>query len=222
MSSSDVTAGYPVHRVTKWHRWTNPHGAPFVDYVTACGKADTTNWPLGRAGTALAAELCKTCFPLGVHAYYPPAEEVGTRLVPGKEGDQSGGGQAFSVPRPVSATPQQGDTPLYTADFDGIPGMVWYSRARKVRGADLRLGDWLDSLDHRGARMIYGISWTDPESPVRTVTFSFDDTELVHANVEYDVVDPDSRVAPDGTPLVVGWGPDDDRGPDDEWGPDDD
>ena len=92
------------------------------------------------------------------------------------------------------------DNVSYTGEFDGIPGLVWYSRVRKVRGADLRRGDWLDSLDHRGARMIYGIAWT--HSDVLTVTFSCGDTELVTASVEYDVVDPESQVAPDGTPLV--------------------
>lgn len=208
MSNSDLTAGYPVHRVTKWHRWTNRHGAPFVDYLAACGKVDTVNWPLGVARTARRAELCKECFPLGHKGYSPPAEEAETRLVPGEQG---GTGGAFSVPGAVRPTPQQADRAplLYPGRFDGIPGLVWYSRVRKVRGADLQLGDWLDSLDHRGARMIYGISWT-PGSKRGTVTFGGDDdTEEVHAEVVYDVVDPDSQVAPDGTPLVQGWGPED-------------
>jgi hypothetical protein len=108
----------------------------------------------------------------------------------------------------------------YPGRFDGIPGLVWYAKTRKVLGADLRPGDWLDSLDHRGARMIYGIwfgqvdaadlpeamveiddSHPDPDSPVRTVMLSFGDTEAARADVLYDVVDPDSQVSPDGSPL---------------------
>jgi hypothetical protein len=96
--------------------------------------------------------------------------------------------------------------------YDDIPGLVWYSRSRKVRGSDLALGDWLDSLDHRGARMIYGIwfgdsaeatshHYTADESPVRTVMFCGGDTEAVRVDVECDVVDPDSQVQPDGSPL---------------------
>jgi hypothetical protein len=96
--------------------------------------------------------------------------------------------------------------------FDGIPGLVWYATVRKVRGTDLQVGDWLDSLDHRGARMIYGIwfgdnpdahehHYTDDRSPHRTAMFCGGDTEVVRVDVEYDVVDPDSQVAPDGSPL---------------------
>lgn len=108
----------------------------------------------------------------------------------------------------------------YCGRFDGIPGMVWYSSVRKVRGGDLRIGDALDSLDHRGARTIYGI-WCGevdpddlttamptldapgPDSPVRTVMFSFGDVETVRVDVEYDVVDMDTQVTPDGTPVVM-------------------
>lgn len=104
--------------------------------------------------------------------------------------------------------------------FDGIPGLVWYASIHKVRGEDLKLGDWLDSLDHRGARMIYGL-WLgaattadlyeetlrtavdiDSGSPkVMTVMFSCGDTEQLRPDVEYDVVDPESQVAPDGSAL---------------------
>jgi hypothetical protein len=112
----------------------------------------------------------------------------------------------------------------HCARFDGIPGMVWYSEVRKVRGDQLQVGDWLDSLDHRGARCIYGIWFGEiaaadlaeamvqiddpgpgPGSPVRTVMFSVGDTETVRVDVEYDVVDPDSQVTPDGTPVVMDW-----------------
>ncbi len=105
----------------------------------------------------------------------------------------------------------------HCARYDGIPGAVWYANSRQVRGDQLQVGDWLDSLDHRGARCIYGL-WvgnvdpdsltddmvhTDFDSTVRTVMFSFGDVETVACDVEYDVVDPDSQVTPDGTPVVT-------------------
>lgn len=107
----------------------------------------------------------------------------------------------------------------HCARFDGIPGLVWYSSVRKVKGVDLRIGDWLDTLDHRGARCIYGI-WTGdiatpdlanamvkskaagPESLVRTVMFGFGDHETIRCDVEYVVVDPDSQVTPCGDPVL--------------------
>lgn len=111
----------------------------------------------------------------------------------------------------------------HAARFDGIPGLVWYSTVRPVSGGELRVGDWLDSLDHRGARLICGI-WIgetrtsdladamidfacqpDPDSAVRTVMFSAGDTETVRCDVDYDVVDPNSQVTPDGSPVVTGW-----------------
>jgi len=81
--------------------------------------------------------------------------------------------------------------------FDGIPGLMWYARVEQVRGGDLKVGDWLDSLDHRGARMIYAVA--DGSEGFRTVWFSEggDDCETVRVDVDYDVVDPDSQVAPD-------------------------
>jgi hypothetical protein len=100
--------------------------------------------------------------------------------------------------------------------FDGIPGLVWYAEATPTLGADLKLGDWLDSLDHRGARSICGI-WRgsaprdelsaapcyapDCDDPIITVMFFAGDTEQVRADVMYDVVNPDSQVTPDGSPL---------------------
>lgn len=105
----------------------------------------------------------------------------------------------------------------HCARFDGIPGMVWFSNTRKVRGDQLQVGDWLDSLDHRGARSIYGIRVAEPGSGFREVCFSggwevYDDgssdTETVRDDVEYDVVDPKSQVTPDGTPVVE-WSDDD-------------
>lgn len=97
------------------------------------------------------------------------------------------------------------------ARFTGHPGLVWYSRIRKVRGADLNVGDWLDSLDHRGARSIHGIRVATPGSGFREVHFGggwtvysdgSSDTETVRDDVEYDVVDPDSQVTPTGEPVV--------------------
>lgn len=108
--------------------------------------------------------------------------------------------------------------------FGGHPGMVWYSKVRKVRGNQLQIGDWLDSLDHCGARSIFGIfagsapadadtpdvkhlrglRADDADSDLLTVMFGGGDTETVRADVEYDVVDPASQVTPDGTPVVTG------------------
>lgn len=108
----------------------------------------------------------------------------------------------------------------HCARFDGHPGMVWYAVVRKVHGDQLQIGDWLDTLDHHGARSIHGIWVGDidtpeladamvqvnaprPESPVRTVMFGCGDTETIRCDVEYDVVDPASQVTPDGTPVVI-------------------
>ena len=110
----------------------------------------------------------------------------------------------------------------HVARLDGRPGLVWYSRVRKVPGAGLTVGDWLDSLDHRGARMICDIrdgsarpglfsrlmrtlGRRRPDEALRTAVFSCGDTETVHRGVEYDVVDPHSQVTPDGTPVATGW-----------------
>lgn len=105
--------------------------------------------------------------------------------------------------------------------FDGIPGLVWYAKSTPTLGADLKLGDWLDTLDHRGARMIYGIfagpapagghtptvehlrglRRTDIGSGWLTVMVAGGETETIRADVVYDVVDPDSQVQPDGSSL---------------------
>lgn len=95
--------------------------------------------------------------------------------------------------------------------IDGHPGLNWYTRVEKVHGRDLRPGQWLDSLDHSGARTIHHIS--DLTAGRRLVWFSDidGDSEQVRADVEYDVVDPASQVDPDGTP-VGGIGPRPPRG----------
>lgn len=92
----------------------------------------------------------------------------------------------------------------HSARCDGIPGMVWYSTVHKTRGDQLQVGDWLDSLDHRGARAIFQIQDNATDATVRIVKFSdiAGDAETVRRDVEYDVVDPRSQVTPDGTPTV--------------------
>lgn len=94
--------------------------------------------------------------------------------------------------------------------FDGIPGLVWYADVRTVRGDQLTPGMWLDSLDHRGVRSIAGIWFGATSLPSGdfltdtgrlTVMFFGGDTETVRGDVEYDAVDPDSQVTPDGTPM---------------------
>jgi hypothetical protein len=115
----------------------------------------------------------------------------------------------------------------HVARFDGHPGLVWFAEVRRVRGDKLQIGDWLDSLDHRGARCIYGLWAGDisaaeladamlrldapqPDSPVRTVMIGGGETETIRVDVEYDVVNPDSQVTPDGTPVVTDYSPRDD------------
>lgn len=97
------------------------------------------------------------------------------------------------------------DSPNHVANFDGKPGMVWYAKSTPTYGHDLKLHDWLDSLDHRGARAIHGLSINTLKDTTITVTFFGGDTETVRADVQYDVVDPDSQVTPDGTPVTTEW-----------------
>lgn len=100
----------------------------------------------------------------------------------------------------------------HSSNFCGHPGLVWYATVTPTLGAELRLGQWLDSLDHRGARMIFGLSMSKVDDPQRTVTFFGGDSETVRADVKYDVVDPDSQVTPDGAPVTDDWGDDDGDG----------
>ena len=112
----------------------------------------------------------------------------------------------------------------HCARFDGQSGMVWYSRVDKVPGDRIKIGDWLDgTLDHRGARAVFGI-WVgqvdpreladtmadfsrqpDLDTMLRTVMFGSGDTATVRRDVIYDVVEPESQVTPDGTPIVTAW-----------------
>lgn len=110
------------------------------------------------------------------------------------------------APQPESSVTAM--TTKRIGQLDGIPGLVWHANVRKVLGADLKVGDWLDTLDHSGARMICGVALPNDErgyplmsSQSRVVMFSLADNELVRADVEYDVVDPNSQVAPDGSAL---------------------
>lgn len=132
-----------------------------------------------------------------------------------------GQGFGFATPDDARADATAAGHPIEDPDrapgrFDGIPGLVWYAESRKVRGADLKIGDWLDSLDRRGARKIVGLwlgvapdadddtDWVPgihADAKYRTAIFAGGDGETVRADVEYDVVNPESQVAPDGSTL---------------------
>jgi hypothetical protein len=80
---------------------------------------------------------------------------------------------------------------------------VAYGSVTSVFGADLKIGMWLDSLDHGGARMICGLRIVgDEDSLLYQVAFGplgvgpWDESkwvETIRADVEYDVVDPDTE-----------------------------
>lgn len=88
------------------------------------------------------------------------------------------------------------------AQWGGIPGLNWYATVTRTRGADLREGDWLDTADHSGARMIMGTSG-GPVDGQRIVMFHGGDSEIVQVDVRYPVVDPTSLVAPDRVKRVT-------------------
>jgi hypothetical protein len=80
---------------------------------------------------------------------------------------------------------------------------VAYSSVTSVLGSNLKIGMWLDSPDHGGARMICGLRIAGgSDSLLREVAFGplgtdWDEDkwfEVIRADVEYDVVDPDSLV----------------------------
>lgn len=102
--------------------------------------------------------------------------------------------------------------------------MILYTEARKVKGRDLAIGDWLDSLGQRGARCIFGIvagrAPLDGDTPTvehlkalrcpdidgeyRTVLFGGGGSETIHVGVDYDVVNPDTMIEdPDPDPVPV-------------------
>lgn len=65
MSAATAVAGYPVHAVTEFSRWTNPYGADFKDWRALCGASgtETGHQPFKVAGSARRRELCHQCFP---------------------------------------------------------------------------------------------------------------------------------------------------------------
>jgi hypothetical protein len=65
MTTSTKTAGYPVHAVGKFVRWTNQHQVHFTDWLARCGArgSESGHRPFGLAGSARRLELCPTCFP---------------------------------------------------------------------------------------------------------------------------------------------------------------
>lgn len=73
MSALDKTAGYPVHAVASYRRWTNPNGVKFTDWTATCGATGTRNGhgSFGLARSARRAELCRECWPAGHQTYHP-------------------------------------------------------------------------------------------------------------------------------------------------------
>lgn len=77
MSATDVAAGYPVHAVTTFRRWTNPHGVQFTEWTATCGATGTeTGHRLKTAQSARWRELCRTCWPARHATYHPDPVEV--------------------------------------------------------------------------------------------------------------------------------------------------
>jgi hypothetical protein len=75
-----------------------------------------------------------------------------------------------------------------------------YTKRKKVMGANLSPGMWVDSLDHRGACAIKSIEIpgddfnSTPDCPIRHARYwcSGDTYEVVRVDVAYDVVDPET------------------------------
>jgi hypothetical protein len=88
------------------------------------------------------------------------------------------------------------DTTAADGRFFGMPGMVWYRERRQVFGADLVVGDWLDTDDHHGARAIADIPSSQPPASActRIVMIGGGEPVTVSTNLEYRVVDPDTLV----------------------------
>lgn len=80
MSALTQTAGYPVHRVAQFSRWTNQHGVAFTDWAAACGATGYLAGfmsKFGKAGDARRKELCPSCFPGQRHeGHWPDPVEV--------------------------------------------------------------------------------------------------------------------------------------------------
>lgn len=87
MSALTQTAGYPVHRVTTFAKWTNPHGVGFTDWTAACGATGYLTGMtsrFGKAGDARRLELCTACFPGRQHggSFPDPIEVPSERRYP--------------------------------------------------------------------------------------------------------------------------------------------
>lgn len=80
---------------------------------------------------------------------------------------------------------------------------VRYTKSKKVRGDKLKPGDWVDSLDHCGARKIKSIDRDNPSSPLRYVRFYHGGGESVRKDVKYDVVNPNSIVEEERYVVIV-------------------
>lgn len=71
MSSRDShqTVGYPVHQLTRYREWTNPHGVNFTDWQATCGAEgvqSVARWAaFGQVRDARRGELCRDCWPGG-------------------------------------------------------------------------------------------------------------------------------------------------------------
>lgn len=79
MSALTEAAGYPVHAVAEFARWTNQYQVPFTTWRAHCGTEGTVSGhgPFNLAGQARRLELCETCFPGRQHNAAPaggPAE----------------------------------------------------------------------------------------------------------------------------------------------------
>lgn len=101
--------------------------------------------------------------------------------------------------------------------------MITYTDSRLVKGADLKIGDWLDTLDRGGARAIFGIfagmgpdnrgtptaerlqalRCNDINSGYRTIMVGGGETETVRVDVDYSVVNPDTMVEIPDPPQYV-------------------
>lgn len=79
MSALTKTAGYPVHRVAQFSKWSNG-STVFTDWVAACGATGYLTGfmsTFGKAGDARRLELCTSCFPgRDMRAHFPDPIEV--------------------------------------------------------------------------------------------------------------------------------------------------
>jgi hypothetical protein len=77
MSAYDAAAGYPVHAVASFRRWTNQHGARFTNWTATCGATgQVSGHQLKDAHSARTAELCPKCWPAGHRTYHPEPTQI--------------------------------------------------------------------------------------------------------------------------------------------------